>query len=223
MMTTVCQVSIDRKSIGERLDVFLTRRLATEGAPGGQSRAEVQRLIAAGRITLNGATTKPSVRLKMNDRIDIQPSPARETSLRPEALPLEILYEDADCLVINKEPGIVVHPAAGHTAGTLVNALLYHCRDLAGIGGERRPGIVHRLDRDTSGLLMVARHDAAQASLMSQLKARRVKKTYLALVQGNVAAAHLRRQLRHRRTRMRRPRSRAPWRRPRRKTDPCSN
>jgi len=123
--------------------------------------------------------------------VEVEFPPPEPSDLLPEAIPLDIVFEDDDVIVVNKPAGLVVHPAPGHADGTLVNALLGRddARGFGGIAGVRRPGIVHRLDRDTSGLLMVARHDAAQASLMAQLKARRVKKTYQALVHGSVAAA----------------------------------
>jgi 23S rRNA pseudouridine1911/1915/1917 synthase len=179
-------MSIDGDAVGQRLDVFLTRRLAASDTADGYSRAEIQRLIVAGQIRLNGTATKSSARLRINDRIDIQPLPTREPRLRPEALPLEILHEDADCLVINKAPGVIVHPAAGQSSGTLVNALLYHCPDLAGIGGERRPGIVHRLDKETSGAIIVAKNMTAFRNLAGQFKNRQVCKEYLALVWGRM-------------------------------------
>jgi 23S rRNA pseudouridine1911/1915/1917 synthase len=205
-MTTVWQTSIDGSAVGQRLDVFLARRLAAGETADGYSRAEIQRLIRAGQITLNGTATKSSARLKINDRIDIQPLPARETRLRPQALPLEILHEDADCLVINKAPGVVVHPAAGQSSGTLVNALLYHCPDLAGIGGERRPGIVHRLDKETSGAMIVAKNMTAFRNLSGQFKNRAVRKEYLALVWGRMVPeqGHINRPIgRHRSDRKR--------------------
>jgi len=185
-MTIVGPLSIDKNFAGMRLDVFLAGRLAEAGPERALSRAEIQRLIAEGQVTLNGAMTKSSARVKLNDRIEIRSVPARETSLKPEALPLEILYEDSDCLVINKAPGMVVHPAAGRANGTLVNALLHHCTDLAGIGGERRPGIVHRLDKDTSGVMIVAKNMLAFQQLVAQFKNRQVHKEYLALAWGRV-------------------------------------
>jgi 23S rRNA pseudouridine1911/1915/1917 synthase len=188
-MTTVGPLSIDKNFAGMRLDVFLAGRFAEAGPESALSRAEIQRLIAKGQVTLNGAMTKSSTRVKTNDRIDIRSFPARESSLKPEELPLEILYEDGDCLVINKAPGMVVHPAAGRTNGTLVNALLHHCADLAGIGGERRPGIVHRLDKDTSGVMIVAKNMLAFQQLVGQFKYRQVRKEYLALAWGRVVPA----------------------------------
>jgi 23S rRNA pseudouridine1911/1915/1917 synthase len=158
----------------------------------GLSRSYVQRLIAAGRLTTDGRPLKANATLAGGDVVRLEVPPPEDPAIEPDpGISVPVVYEDDDLLVVDKPAGLVVHPAPGHPAGTLVNALL--ARDGAdgygGIAGIRRPGIVHRLDRDTSGLLMVAKHDAAQASLMAQLKARRVKKTYLALVAGNVAAA----------------------------------
>jgi 23S rRNA pseudouridine1911/1915/1917 synthase len=158
----------------------------------GMSRSHVQRLISDGRLTLDGLPLKANTLVEPGAVLELvvpPPAPA-EPRAQPE-IPVEVVYEDDDLLIVNKPAGLVVHPAAGHADGTLVNALLGRGEGLApgGIAGVQRPGIVHRLDRDTSGLLMVARSDAAQASLQAQLKARRVKKTYLALVQGTVAAA----------------------------------
>lgn len=183
---TVRTLSIDEKSAGLRLDLFLARELAGLAAPLGLSRAEIQRLIIEQQVTLNGRPTKASARLKPNDRIVIRCLPPREIHIQAQALPLDILYEDADCLVINKAPGMVVHPAAGQPNGTLVNALLHHCPDLAGIGGERRPGIVHRLDKETSGVMVVAKNMFAFQKLAAQFKNRSVGKEYLALAWGDV-------------------------------------
>lgn len=183
------RLHIDASSAGVRLDLFLARHARRgELAEPKPTRSEIQRLIGAGEITLNGAMTKSSARLKAHDKVDIRILPPRESELRPEALPLEILYQDADCLVINKAAGVVVHPAAGRSSGTLVNALLHHCPDLMSVGGERRPGIVHRLDRDTSGVMIVAKHAVAFQHLAGQFKARSVRKEYLALVYGRIAA-----------------------------------
>ncbi len=188
-MTTLGPLWIAKNFTGMRLDVFLAGRFAEGGPENALSRAEIQRLVAEGQITLNGAMTKSSTRIKTNDRIDVRFMPVRETCLRPEALPLDILYEDSDCLVINKAPGIVVHPAAGRSHGTLVNALLHHCKDLAGIGGERRPGIVHRLDKDTSGVMIVAKNMLAFHDLVAQFKNRQVRKEYLAIAWGKLVPA----------------------------------
>jgi len=158
----------------------------------GLSRSHVQRLIGEGRLTADGAPLRSNTIVDPGSELVLDVPPPVATDLAPEPdIPVSVVYEDADLLIVDKPAGLVVHPSAGHADGTLVNALLGRAGSGAygGIAGVRRPGIVHRLDRDTSGLLMVARHDAAQASLMAQLKARRVKKTYLALVQGSVAAA----------------------------------
>jgi len=176
--------SVDEKSAGVRLDLFLSAGFAHAHLDPGFSRAEIQRLIAEGQVTLNGSVSKPSARLKARDKIVVRTLPVRDTSVQPEALPLDILYEDADCLVVNKAPGIVVHPAAGQRNGTLVNALLYHCADLAGIGGERRPGIVHRLDKETSGVMIVAKNMFTFQHLVGQFKNRTVQKEYVGLAWG---------------------------------------
>ncbi len=165
---------------GQRLDKFVAEALAD------LSRTAVQRLIDDGDITVNGQPSKPAYKLGQGDRIAVRIPPAAPTDVQPQAIPLDIVYEDADLLVINKAAGMVVHPAAGHNEGTLVNAVLAHCPDLAGVGGQVRPGIVHRLDKDTSGLIVVAKHDAAHHALQRQFKARTVSKVYLALVEGNI-------------------------------------
>jgi 23S rRNA pseudouridine1911/1915/1917 synthase len=158
----------------------------------GLSRSHVQRLISDGRLTVEGHAVKANTFVEPGAVLELSvPPPAPAEPIAQPEIPVDVVYEDADLLIVNKPAGIVVHPSAGHDSGTLVNALLGMGGELAptGIAGVQRPGIVHRLDRDTSGLLMVARTDAAQASLQAQLKARRVKKTYQALVQGAVAAA----------------------------------
>jgi 23S rRNA pseudouridine1911/1915/1917 synthase len=168
-----------------RVDRFLTD--AT-----GLSRSYVQKLISAGRLTSRGAALKANAIVGPGTELVLEIPPAEPAEGLPEpGIELRVVYEDEDLLIVDKPAGLVVHPSPGHPSGTLVNALLGRggAGAWGGIAGVARPGIVHRLDRDTSGLLMVARNDAAQASLMSQLKARRVKKTYLALVSGNVAAA----------------------------------
>jgi 23S rRNA pseudouridine1911/1915/1917 synthase len=158
----------------------------------GLSRSYVQKLISDGRLTADGMPIRANtiVGTGAELRLDV-PAPVALDVAPDRDIKLAVVYEDADLLIIDKPAGLVVHPAPGHSDGTLVNALLAHGEGetWGGIAGVQRPGIVHRLDRDTSGLLMVARHDAAQASLMAQLKARRIKKTYQALVQGSVAAA----------------------------------
>jgi 23S rRNA pseudouridine1911/1915/1917 synthase len=155
----------------------------------GLSRSRVQRLISEGRVTADGQQVKANTVVPPGAVLLIDVPPVEPAGIEPEAIPLDVVYEDDDVLVVNKPTGLVVHPSPGHWSGTLVNALLARDTVYGGIAGVERPGIVHRLDRDTSGLLMIAKSDAAQASLMAQLKARRVKKTYLALVQGSVQAA----------------------------------
>lgn len=151
------------------------------------SRAAVQRLIEQSRILVNGAAVKPSYRLELGDTISVEIPPLEKTEIAAERIPLHVVYEDSDILVVNKPAGMVVHPAYGHRSGTLVNAVLAHAPDLAGVGGELRPGIVHRLDKDTSGLIVVAKNDGALRNLQAQFKGREVKKAYLALVEGHVA------------------------------------
>jgi 23S rRNA pseudouridine1911/1915/1917 synthase len=156
----------------------------------GMSRSHVQRLIEDGRLTLEGQTIKSNTVLEAGTRVELDIPDVAVATIDAEDIPLRVVYEDADVLIIDKPAGLVTHPAPGHTSGTLVNALLGRggLEAYGTVGGEDRPGIVHRLDRDTSGLIVVARNDAAQTSLMAQLKARRVKKTYLALVQGQMPA-----------------------------------
>ncbi len=156
----------------------------------GLSRSFVQKLIVEERLTLDGRPIKANAVVVAGDRLVLSVPAVVPLDVQGESIPLVVVYEDADLLIVDKPAGLVVHPSPGHPAGTLVNALLGRAggAEYGGIAGVSRPGIVHRLDRDTSGLLMVAKDDAAQASLMAQLKARRVKKTYLALVQGVVAA-----------------------------------
>ncbi len=165
---------------GERLDKWLAGQLPD------RSRAEVQRWIEAGQVTSAGRALKQSYRVGQGDVIEVVIPPAGEYDVEPEDIPFEALYEDADVLVINKPAGMVVHPAAGNWRGTLVNAVLFHVPDLEGVGGAHRPGIVHRLDKDTSGVILVAKNDAAHRHLQTQFKNREVQKTYLALVYGGL-------------------------------------
>jgi len=181
---TLERTTVDGKSAGLRLDLFVTRHFSYQIEQWGLSRTTVQRLIAAGEITLNGEQVKPGARIKPEDRIEIRSLPTRKSTLVAEAIPLRILYEDEDCVVIDKAPGLVVHPAGGHANGTLVNALLHHCPDIRGIGGEQRPGIVHRLDKDTSGVMIIAKNDRSFQVLARQFRDRKVHKEYLALVWG---------------------------------------
>lgn len=184
----VCRVAVGREHQGMRLDLFLTRHLGGLYPEEGWNRSGIQKMIGAGRITLNGRTSKPANRIKTGDRVEVLSPPPRETSLVPEARALDVLYEDEDCLLLNKPPGIAVHPGAGRRAGTLANALLHHCPGLAGVGGERRPGIVHRLDKDTSGVMVIAKTALAFQHLVREFKERRVDKEYVALVWGKMPA-----------------------------------
>ena len=162
----------------ERLDTWLSEHVQT------YSRSRWQDLIRRGLVHVNGAPRKPNYQLRDGDTVTWVDSPSRTASLVAEELPLEVLYEDDQMIVVNKAAGMVVHPAPGHDAGTLVNALLHHCPDLPGIGGERRPGLVHRLDRDTSGAIVVAKTELALQRLAEQFKGRTVEKEYVALVWG---------------------------------------
>jgi 23S rRNA pseudouridine1911/1915/1917 synthase len=166
----------------DRLDLYLRRSFPAV------SRGTLQRLIEQGHIQVNNCSIKPTYRPRLGDRISIHWPQARPAENRAQDLPLQILFEDADLLVLNKPPGMVVHPAAGHDEGTLVNALLHHCRgQLSGIGGVSRPGIVHRIDKDTSGCLVVAKNDPTHLNLSAQFAARQVQKIYHALVCGSVS------------------------------------
>jgi len=172
----------------EQGDVRVDRYIA--GETPDLSRAFVQKLLEDGRITVDGQVPKASYKVRAGDEIIVRIPAPEPTTVLAETIPLTIVYEDADIVVVDKPAGMVVHPAYGHHSGTLVNALLAHCPDLAGIGGEERPGIVHRLDKDTSGLLIVAKNDAAHHHLQSQFQARLVHKTYVALVEGVPDTTH---------------------------------
>ncbi|MHB8420817.1 MAG: RluA family pseudouridine synthase [Myxococcales bacterium] len=148
------------------------------------TRSQLKGLIEAGAVLVNGEGVKPSRKLHAGDRVDLTPRAARPARARPEPIPLRVLYEDADVVVVDKPPGMVVHPAGALLSGTLVNALLHRCPDLGAIGGEIRPGIVHRLDKDTSGALVVAKSEAALVGLQAAFQARAVEKRYAALVHG---------------------------------------
>jgi len=160
---------------GQRVDFVLSQQM-------GISRSQAQRWIAAERVRLNGRVPRPSGRVRSGDEIDAEPPEPVASIVAPEAIPLSILYEDEDLIVVDKRAGLVVHPAPGHPSGTLVNALLHHCRDLAGVGGVLRPGIVHRLDRGTSGVLVVAKSDAAHTGLAEQFHDHSIEREYRALV-----------------------------------------
>ncbi|MDR7536038.1 MAG: RluA family pseudouridine synthase [Armatimonadota bacterium] len=172
---------VDAAAAGRRLDAYLAAQ-----APG-LSRARIQALIEAGCVSLPrlaGQRVRPAVRLRAGDVVVLAVPPPAPTALQPEPLPLDIVYEDTDLLVINKPPGLAVHPGAGRAAGTLVHAVLAHCPDLPGVGGTHRPGIVHRLDKDTSGVLVVAKTETALRHLHAEIAARRASRDYLALVWG---------------------------------------
>ena len=165
-------------SSGARLDQYLVGKLPE------LSRARIQALLKSGDILVNGTAAKPKTPVERGMRIEVTIPEPVAAEARPQDIPISVLYEDADVIVIDKESGMVVHPAAGNPDGTLVNAVLFHCGDLSGIGGVERPGIVHRLDKDTSGCIVVAKNDAAHLSLTTQFARRITSKVYLAVVQG---------------------------------------
>jgi 23S rRNA pseudouridine1911/1915/1917 synthase len=171
-------LTVPHEDEGLRLDRFLA------GAGRGWSRSQVARWIEAGLVTRNGVPTKASHLVHPGDRIEVTVPPPSPSDVQPQELPLDVLFEDSHLIVINKPPGMVIHPAAGNPDGTLVNALLAHCRDLSGVGGVERPGIVHRLDKDTSGVLVAAKNDAAHRALSLAFRWRTTDKRYLAVVYG---------------------------------------
>lgn len=186
MSDAVCRFRVPESGAGERLDRVLAAQLPD------LSRSLLQRLAREGAVTINGAPAKCSARVKPQDWVEVRLPESQPSSLEPEALPLDILYEDADLLVINKAAGMVVHPAAGAASGTLVNAVLAHCgSELSRLGGEDRPGIVHRLDKDTSGLILVAKTDRAHRSLARQIHDRTASRVYLGLLWGTPRFTHL--------------------------------
>lgn len=176
MMRTV--FTADRTD--ERLDLFLVRWLPD------LSRSYAQRLIADGQVTVDGTARKANYKLRGGEEIACTMPPAEEIEICAEDIPLDILYEDADIIVVNKARGMVVHPAAGIYTGTLVNALLWHCHDLSGINGALRPGIVHRLDKDTSGVMVAAKNDMAHHYLARQIRDKDARREYRAIVHGNI-------------------------------------
>ena len=163
-----------------RLDQFLAKRLPEH------SRSRLQQLIRGGFVRLNGGTSRPRQIVRAGDKIDLIEPPPEKLDIQPEAIPLDVLFEDDDLIVINKPAGMTVHPGAGQREHTLVNALLSHCAGLSGVGGKERPGIVHRLDKETSGCLVVAKNDMAHRELSKQFAARTMEKIYLALVAGKL-------------------------------------
>jgi len=166
---------------GTRIDRFLADQFSE------WSRSQIQQWIKEGNVEIFGQVVKANYKLSVNDEVVLRVPPAEELLVEAEDLPLDIVFEDRDVIVVNKPRGMVVHPAPGHNSGTLVNALLYHCQDLSGINGVKRPGIVHRIDKDTSGLLMAAKNDLAHESLANQLKEHSVNRIYVALVHGVIA------------------------------------
>ncbi len=174
-------IIVEENDVGKRLDSYIAENYSE------LSRTMIKKLIETKNILVNSKEQKASYKVQVNDNICINVPEAHKTKLKAQNIPIEIIYEDNDIIVVNKPKGLVVHPANGNPDGTLVNAILAICKNsLSGIGGEIRPGIVHRLDKDTSGLLIVAKNDVAHINISNQIKERRVKKTYIALVRGNV-------------------------------------
>ncbi|MGD8190071.1 RluA family pseudouridine synthase [Brevibacillus ginsengisoli] len=170
--------TVETEQKGERIDKFITSQNED------WSRSQVQAWIKEGRVTVNGEPSKNNYKVAVDDEVSLCVPPPKELNIKPEAMDLAIVYEDEDVVVVNKQRGLVVHPAPGHYSGTLVNGLLEHCKDLSGINGVLRPGIVHRIDKDTSGLLMVAKNDKAHMGLAEQLKNHTVNRKYVAIVHG---------------------------------------
>lgn len=180
VLNKVYQFLLTDNEVGQRLDLFLARQDMS------LSRVQIQRLIKEGKISVNHSLTKAHRKLKEGDQIKVIIPPPKGPGIPGEPIPLDIVYEDNSLLVINKPWGMVVHPAAGNYTGTLVNALLFHCTDLSGVGGQERPGIVHRLDKDTSGLLVVAKDDYTHQQLAKQWQARTIRREYMGLVKGEM-------------------------------------
>jgi 23S rRNA pseudouridine1911/1915/1917 synthase len=176
------QLTVDADAAGTRLDVFLA------GEMPQHSRSQFQRLIREGLVTVDGVPVKPNLSLRAGQSVQVEIPPPVPATPAAQELPLPILYQDEDVIVVDKPAGMVVHPGAGHDEGTLVNALLFHADNLSGVGGEERPGIVHRLDRGTSGLMVAAKNDLAHRELTRQFHDREVEKEYVALVWGEVHA-----------------------------------
>jgi 23S rRNA pseudouridine1911/1915/1917 synthase len=176
----ILALDISETEAGSRLDAYLAGQIA------GWSRSRIKRLIEDGDVLVVGHTEKPSYKLRAGDHVEVELVAPPPTEFLPENIPLEIVHEDADIIVVNKQAGLVVHPAAGISSGTLANALAFHFKQLSYAGGRARPGIVHRLDRDTSGLIVVAKTEEAHENLADQFRARSVFKSYVALVHGRV-------------------------------------
>lgn len=171
---------VDEKNIDKRLDLFITDNIE------GKSRSYVQGLIDEKNVTVNGKVRKSNYKLKLNDEIEIEIPEPIELKVEKENIPIDIVYEDNDVIIVNKDKDMVVHPAPGNYTGTLVNALMYHCNDLSGINGVLRPGIVHRIDKDTSGILVIAKNDNSHNELAKQFKDHSITRTYYALVEGKL-------------------------------------
>lgn len=174
----IVKITVEEKDSGQRIDKLLMIYL------GDMSRTQIQQLIRQQHVKINGNIIKASYKVEAGDQCEVSIPEPESTDILPENIPLDIVYEDSDVVVVNKPSGMIVHPSAGIYSGTLVNALLYHCRDLSGINGVMRPGIVHRIDKETSGLLMVAKNDLSHQSLSEQLQEHTVIRRYLALVHG---------------------------------------
>ena len=172
-------IDVPDEETGERIDSFLSGKTDF-------TRTRIQQLIKDRNITVNGKPTKSSYKIEENDEIAIEVPEVETTEIKPENIKIDIVYEDSDIAVINKQAGLVVHPAHGHYSGTLVNAILYHIKDLSGINGEIRPGIVHRLDKDTSGLIVIAKNDKVHAALTEMFQEKKIRKTYLAILKGKL-------------------------------------
>lgn len=174
------KIIVKQEETDKRIDSYLSKREAI-------SRVSIQRLLEEGKILVNEKKVKPSYKVQQRDSITIEKEEAKETTLKAQEIPIEIIYEDKDIIAVNKPKGLVVHPANGNPDGTLVNAIMAICKDsLSGIGGEIRPGIVHRLDKDTSGMIIVAKNDKSHINMSEQIKNHQVEKTYIALVKGIV-------------------------------------
>lgn len=173
---------VDESAAKTRVDKYVKQQLGDD-----TSRTQIQIWIENRAVLVNGSAVKTNYKLENGDHVILTVPKAESVEIVPEDIPLDIYYEDSDVIVVNKPRGMVVHPAPGHSSGTLVNALMAHCKDLSGINGELRPGIVHRIDKDTSGLIMAAKNDKSHASLAAQLKEHSVTRKYLALVHGNLS------------------------------------
>jgi 23S rRNA pseudouridine1911/1915/1917 synthase len=176
---SVQNIVVQSSDVGERIDTFLSKKT-------GITRSQVQKFVMNGAVFVNGMPVSRNYRLKINDDIVFSVTDKEAQGLVPEPLPVEILFKDEHVIVVNKPAGMVVYPAAGHSRGTLMNALAYYCEDLAAVGGPLRPGVVHRLDKDTSGVMVVALSDRAYYGLTSQFRERTIKRLYMVLVHGDI-------------------------------------